>query len=168
MTPTLTPFTVKTTDGVTVGDLPGVLLDDVRGEEREVGAFLVHQQAFEPEIELVITVRRGVHAPRVLDVDRRPVFEQTRVGRRCPDVVASREQERWTRQGRGILVEHRCKVRCAAHINVQPIHHHRGRVELSVEVVQADDRQRPAPPVPRSTSRSTRPCECWGSGIRMR
>ena len=100
MTPTRTPLTVKTADGAIqpVGRLAGRLVDDVGGEEREVGPLLVGQQPLDAEVELVVAEARGVEAPGVLDVDRRHVLEQRRVRRRGADVVAGGQQQGLARQ----------------------------------------------------------------------
>jgi hypothetical protein len=83
------------------------LLDDVRRQEREVGALEVLEDPLDAVVELVVAVRRGVHAPRVLHVDRRPVLEQRRARRRRADVVARGEQQRPPGQRGRLLVEHR-------------------------------------------------------------
>ena len=70
ITPTLTPLTRNTFDGVTqAGASPVAVVDDVRGQEREVGPRLVLEQPLDAVVELVVAVRRGVQAPGVLDVD---------------------------------------------------------------------------------------------------
>jgi hypothetical protein len=46
--------------GDPVRRLAGCLLDDVRGEEREVGTLLVAEQAFDAVVELVVAVRGRV------------------------------------------------------------------------------------------------------------
>ena len=97
-----------------VGRLAGRRLDDVRGEEREVGSLLVHEQPGDAVVELVVAVRRRVEAPRVLDVDRRLVLEEQRVRRRCPDVVATGQDQPGAGQARELLVEHRREERRAA------------------------------------------------------
>ena len=74
-------------------DLAGRGLDHVRREEREVRPRDVVLEAFDAVVELVVAERRGVEAPRVLDVDRRGVVEQAGVGRAGADVVAGGEDQ---------------------------------------------------------------------------
>ena len=144
MTPTLTPLTLNTTDGLhPVGCLAGRGLDDVRGQEREVRPVLVREQPLDAVVELVVAVGRRVQAPGVLDVDRRHVVEQERVRRRGADVVAAGEDQARAGQARQLLVEHRRQVRGAADRDVDVVvADDRRRVELAVEVVDADDRDR--------------------------
>ena len=77
--------------------LAGGVVDDVGGQERERRPCDVRLQAVHAVVELVVAERRGVEAPGVLDVDRRHVLEQARVGRRRTDVVAGGEQQRRVR-----------------------------------------------------------------------
>ena len=96
------------------------------------------------EVELVVAEAGGVQAPRVLDVDRRHVLEQRRVRRRRTDVVAGRQQQSPAGEMRGLLVEHRREPEAPPTPTLTV--GRQGsvvRVELTVEVVQPDDRDRP-------------------------
>ena len=123
--------------------LVGGLLDDVRAQEREVRPRLVLEDARDAVVELVVAEARGVEPPRVLDVDRRDVLQQRRDRRRRADVVTRREQQRGLRQRLGLLVEHRRELARAAHRAGEAVVVGRRRLrELTVEVVQAHDRDR--------------------------
>ena len=126
-----------------VGASPVVLLDDVRREEREVGARLVLQDPLDAEVELVVAEARRVEPPRVLDVDRRHVLEQRRVRRRRADVVAGREQQRPARAARPPPRRTASRAGPRRRRDVAARRSSIGRrVELAVEVVQPDDRDR--------------------------
>ena len=98
-----------------------------------------------PEVELVVAVAGGVEPPHVLDVDRRLVLEQRRVGRRCADVVARRQQQRLAGEVRCLLVEQRRQLPRATdgergdltREGVAPHDRGGGRFELTVEVGRA-------------------------------
>ena len=128
-----------------VGRLAGRLVDDVGGEEREVGAVLMGLESLDAEVELVIAKARGVEPPGVLHVDRRHVVEQGRVRRGRADVVAGRQQQGLPRQRRCLLVEHRRQLARAADGDGAQVDRRRGLIELAVEVIEPDDRQRPEP-----------------------
>ena len=126
-----------------VRGLAGGRLDDVRREEREVGPFLMLEDALQPEVELVVAVRRGIHAPGVLDVDRRRVVEQRRVRRRRADVVTGGHEHALVAQQGGFLVEHRRQRGGAADADVEPVLQRRRRIQLAMEVGQPDHVDRP-------------------------
>ena len=169
MTPTLVPLTVKTLDGVTQsGRLPGRRLDDVDGEEREVGVGLVHQQAVDAVVELVVAVRGRVEAPQVLDVDRRLVLEQARVRGRGADVVAAGQDQTRAGQARQLLVEQRRELAGTADGHGLAVDGRRRLVELAVEVVEPDDRDGLVAAPPLITSSRTRPWLNCGSGMPSR
>ena len=87
----------------------------------------VREEPVDAVVELVVAVGRRVQAPGVLDVDRRHVVEQERVGRRGADVVAAGQDQARTGQARELLVEHGGQVRRPA--------------DRDVDVVVADDRR---------------------------
>ena len=94
MTPTLTPLTLNTTDGVTQsGASPVAVSTMFVARNGKFGPRLLREQPLDAVVELVVAVRRGVEAPCVLDVDRRHVLEQRRVRRRRADVVAAGEDQ---------------------------------------------------------------------------
>ena len=146
MTPTLIPLTLNTTDGVDPrGRLAGRGLDDVGGQEREVGPLPgAASSRVDPVVELVVAVRRRVEAPGVLDVDRRHVLEQRRVRRRGADVVAAGEDQARARAAPASSSSNSvAELRGAADRDVDARRSSvRRRVELAVEVVEADDRDR--------------------------
>ena len=126
------------------GVQPGRLVDDVGPEEREFGAGLMLEQPLEAVVELVVAVRRGIETPRVLHIDRGSVLEQARVGRRCADVVTGGEQQGTLGEGRGVLVEHRGELCGSPDRHVQSVDRRGRRIELTVEVVEAEQRHQRA------------------------
>ncbi len=169
MTPTFTPPTSKTIDGVTQsGGSPGGLVDDVGGQEREVGPVLMREQPVDAVVELVVAVGRGVQAPRVLDVDGRHVLEQARVRRRGTDVVTAGQQQR--RSPSAAISSSNSVARRAAPPTVTLLPSNGIVVgsswpwkSLSPTIVSGVTPARPS-----SSSSSTRPWECCGSGMSIR
>ena len=144
MTPTLTPLTLNTTDGVTHGgSLPVAVSTMFVARNGKCARCCWVLQPVDAVVELVVAVGRGVEPPGVLDVDRRHVVEQPGVRGRGPDVVATGQDEPRAGQRGELLVEHRGQERRAADRDVDVVvPDDRRRVELTVEVVEADDGDR--------------------------
>ena len=72
MTPTLTPLTVNTTDGVThEGASPVAVSTMFVARNGKFARSWCCSRRVDPEVEFVVAVGRRVHPPGVLDVDRR-------------------------------------------------------------------------------------------------
>ena len=68
-------------------------LHDVGAQEREVGALLLHQQALDAVVELVVAIGCGLQPPRILDIDGGQILQQTGIGRRSAHIVARSDQQ---------------------------------------------------------------------------
>ena len=144
MTPTLIPLTLNTLDAPSSqsGISPVAVSTTFVARNGNWRALDVRLEPVDAVVELVVAERRGVEPPRVLDVDRRHVLEQARIGRRGADVVTGGEEQPGSGQVGELLVEHGREVRRATHRAVDTIERERRRVELAVEVGEADDRDR--------------------------
>ncbi len=82
ITPTFTRFTSNTlTPRIHGGALPVAEFNDLNRQEGEGRPALLAQQPRHAVVELVVAVGGRVEAPGVLDIDRRHVLKQQRVGR---------------------------------------------------------------------------------------
>ena len=123
MTPTLTPFTLNTTDGVTQsGALPVAVSTMLDGQERELGVRLVGQQAG----------RRRSRTRGCRTTWRPGPRRSRRRWRGCPGASPSSAATRrrcrrrrgaapWPRQARQLLVEHRRQLAGPADADVDAV-----------------------------------------------
>ena len=82
ITPTRTPLTRKTVDGVTQsGAFPVASSTMLVARNGKFGLLLLREEPVEAVVELVVAVGRRVQAPGVLDVDGRGILQQAGVRR---------------------------------------------------------------------------------------